>query len=159
MGVRRKLVKLSLVTLGAAALLVALGFGLVQIAVRQLPSYEDELHAWVASELKLDLEYARLDAAWGWRGPELAFRDANVRTVGDDTPFLRAREASVGFTTLALLRSVVARSPPRVDRLTFDGTELTLVRTEGGGYRLQGAPAPAAADRERSSVDVPPDID
>ena len=157
MGIRRKLVKLSLVTLGVAAVLVALAIGAVQIAVRQLPNYEDELHAWVASELKLDLEYARLDAAWGWRGPELAFRDANVSTVGDDTPFLRAREASVGFTTFALLRSVVARSPPRVDRLTFDGTELTLVRTEGGGYRMQGAPA--AADRERSSVDVPPDID
>jgi uncharacterized protein (TIGR02099 family) len=157
MGVRRKLVKFSLVTLGVAAVLAALGFGLVRLAVHQLPNYEDELHAWVVSELNLDLEYARLDAAWGWRGPELAFRAANVRTVGDETPFLRAREASVGFTTLGLLRSIVARRPPRVDRLTFDGTELTLARDEGGGYSMQGAPA--AAGRERSSVDVPPDID
>jgi uncharacterized protein (TIGR02099 family) len=157
MGVRRRLVKFSLVTFGVAAVLVALGFGVVQIAVRQLPGYEDDLHAWVANELKLDLEYARLDAAWRWRGPELAFRDAHVRTVGDDTPFLRASEASVGFTTLELLRSVAGRRPPRVDRLTFDGTELTLVRTEAGGYRMQGAPG--AAGRESSSVDVPPDID
>jgi len=157
MGARRKLVKFSLVTFGVAVVLVALAFGGVQLAVRQLPSYEDELHAWVASELKLDLTYARLDAAWGWRGPELAFSDANVSTVGDETPFLRAREASVGFTTFGLLGSVVARRPPRVDRLTFDGTELTLVRNEAGGYRMQGAPA--AAGRESSSVDVPPDID
>ena len=157
MSVRRKLVKFSLVTFGVAAVLVALGFGGVRLAVRQLPNYEDELHAWVASELRLDLEYARLDAAWGWRGPELAFSEANVRTVGDETPFLRAREASVGFTTFGLLRSVAARRPPRVDRLTFDGTELTLVRNAAGGYRMQGAPA--AAGRESTSVDVPPDID
>ncbi len=157
MGVRRKLVKFSLVTLGVAAVLVAVGFGLVRLAVRQSPNYEDELHAWVASELNLELEYARLDAAWGWRGPELAFRDANVRTVGDETPFLRAREASVGFTTFALLRSLAARRAPSVDRLTFDGTELTLVRTESGGYRMQGAPA--AAGRDSRTVEVPPDID
>jgi uncharacterized protein (TIGR02099 family) len=80
-----------------------------------------------------------------------------VRTVGDEAPFLRAREASVGFTTFGLLRSIIERSPPRVDRLTFDGTELTIARNEAGGYRMQGAPA--GAGRESSSVDVPPDID
>jgi len=34
MGVRRKLVKFSLITFGVVAVLVALGFGLVQLAVR-----------------------------------------------------------------------------------------------------------------------------
>lgn len=157
MSARRKLVKFSLVTLCVAAALVALAIGGFKLAVRQLPNYEDELQAWVASELNLTLEYARLDAAWGWRGPELAFRDANVRTVGDEAPFLRARGASVGFTAFGLLQSLAARRSPRVDRLTFDGTELTLVRTEAGGYRMQGAPAAAA--RESSTVEVPPDIE
>ena len=43
-----------------------------------------------------------------------------------------------------------------IDRLTFDGTEFTLVRNEDGAYRLQGAPAVSG---EATTVQVPPDVD
>ncbi|HXS80537.1 MAG TPA: YhdP family protein, partial [Gammaproteobacteria bacterium] len=43
-----------------------------------------------------------------------------------------------------------------VDRLTFDGTEFTLVRDADGAYRLQGAPAISG---QQATVQVPPDID
>jgi uncharacterized protein (TIGR02099 family) len=153
----RKLLKLSLVTLIAGGVLAVVAIGGWQLLVRQLPSYEDELQAWVAAELRLDLKYAGYEAAWGWRGPELAFREVSVRAVGDNKPFLTARGASVGFTTLELLRSLVGRRTPGVDRLTFDGTELTLVRNEQGAYRLQGAPAGNGS--AELHVEVPPDID
>jgi uncharacterized protein (TIGR02099 family) len=63
----------------------------------------------------------------------------------------------VGFGTFELLSALMARRAIRVDRLTFEGTELTLVRTETGAFRLQGAPT--AAGREDLSFEVPPAID
>ena len=153
----RKYARISIAALLGVAVIVmfaAVGFRLL---VRQLPSYQDEIQAWVAAELGLELDYTRLDAAWGWRGPELAFNDVRVRTAGDPTPFLTARGANVGFNTFGTLFRLATGRSPGVDRLTFDGTELTLVRSEDGAYRLQGAPAQAAG--QPASVQVPPDID
>ena len=129
-----------------------------QLLFRQLPNYQDEIRAWVTAELGFELDYARLDAAWGWRGPELAFRDVRARTAGDTTPFLTARSALVGFSAIDALWRLARGREVGVERLTFDGTELTLVRTEDGAYRLQGAPAQTAA-QSPASVQVPPDID
>lgn len=155
MGILRKLVRIALITLTTGVVLVVLGVGGFQLLVRRLPSYQDEIQAWVTAELGFRLDYTRLDAAWGWRGPELAFRDVAARKTGDEAPFLTARGASVGFDTLDLLFGLIAGRDLRVDRLTFDGTELTLVHAEDGTYRLQGAPAQA----EQARVQVPPDID
>jgi uncharacterized protein YhdP len=137
------------------AMFAAVAFRLL---VRQLPSYQDEIQAWVTAELGLELDYTRLDAAWGWRGPELAFGDVRVRTAGDPTAFLTARGASVGFSAFDSLFRLTTGRKLSVDRLTFDGTELTLAHSADGTYRLQGAPAQASA-RELASVQVPPDID
>jgi uncharacterized protein (TIGR02099 family) len=154
-GILRKLLRIAVITLTTGAVLVVLGVGGFRVLVRRLPSYQDEIQAWVTAELGFTLDYTRLDAAWGWRGPELAFRDVTARSSGDAAPFLIARGASVGFNTLDLLSRLVTGREVRVERLTFDGTELTLVHAEDGTYRLQGAPAQA----EQARIQVPPDID
>jgi uncharacterized protein (TIGR02099 family) len=156
MGILHKLARVSAVTVLVAVALVLLGIGGFQLLLRRLPSYQDEIQAWVTAELELVLDYTRLDGTWGWRGPELAFRDVRVREVGDDAPFLTARSASVGFDVVDLAVRLATRRDLAVDRLTFDGTEFTLVRNEDGAYRLQGAPA---VGREAATVQVPPDVD
>src|SRR5688572_6251608 len=152
----RKIVRgmaIALVTVVALAVVAAGGFKLM---LRRLPSYQDEIQAWVTAELGLVLDYTRLDGTLGWRGPELAFRDVRVRTVGDSAPFLTARSANVGFDALDLAARLATGRELVMDRLTFDGTEFALVRTEEGVYRLQGAPAVSG---EQPLVQVPPDID
>jgi uncharacterized protein (TIGR02099 family) len=151
----RTLVRATAVAVIAAAALVLIAVGGFELLLRRLPSYQDEIQAWVTEELKLTLDYTRLDGAWAWRGPELAFRDVRVRAAGDTTPFLTARSANVGFNVLDVARLVLGRDLA-VDRLTFDGTEFTLVRNEEGDYRLQGAPAVSG---EAATVQVPPDVD
>jgi uncharacterized protein (TIGR02099 family) len=158
MSYLRKSTRITVAAVLALAVIVMFAAVAFQLLVRQLPSYQDEIQAWVTAELGLELDYARLDAAWGWRGPELAFGDVRVRTAGDPTPFLTARGANVGIRAFDSLFRLVMGRDLAVDRLTFDGTELTLVRGEDGTYRLQGAPAQVAA-RESASVQVPPDID
>ena len=154
MGWLRKLARITLYTLLSGVLLVVLAIGGFKLLVRQLPDYQDEIQAWVTAELGLELDYTQLDAAWGWRGPELAFRDVRVHAAGDAAPFLTASTASVGFKTIDLLFRLATGRKLGADRLTFDGTELTLVHNEDG-YRLQGAPQ---TTREQASVRLPQDI-
>ncbi len=143
----------AVIAVGALAVTAAGGF---QLLLRRLPSYQDEIQAWVTAELGLVLDYTRLDGTLGWRGPELAFRDVRVRTLGDTAPFLTARSANVGFDMLDLVARLATGRELAMDRLTFDGTEFALVRTDEGVYRLQGAPAVSG---EQPLVQVPPDID
>lgn len=152
----RRLAHGTWIALVAVAVLGALAVGGFMYLARELPNYQTQIQAWVTSELGIALDYTRLEATWSLRGPELAFGDVRVRAPEDPAPFLTARAASVGFDTFDLVGALVARRPVRVDRLTFEGTELTLVRTESG-YRLQGAPTEAG--REDLAFEVPPAID
>jgi uncharacterized protein (TIGR02099 family) len=142
------------VALVAVAAVCALAVGGFSYLSRKLPSYQEEIQAWVIAELGIALDYTQLEATWSLRGPELAFSEVSVRAPDDPAPFLTARAAAVGFDTFELLRSLVSRRRIGVDRLTFEGTELTLVRT-ASGYRLQGAPMA----REELVIEVPPAID
>src|SRR5688572_10462369 len=151
----RKMVRATAIVFIALVVLAAFGAGGFQFLVRQLPKYQDEIQAWVTAELGLTLDYTRLEGTWGWRGPELAFNDVRVRAAGDSAPFLTARGASVGFDVVDLGFRLATGRDLAVDRLTFDGTEFTLVRTDEGTYRLQGAPAVGG----QATVQVPPDID
>jgi uncharacterized protein (TIGR02099 family) len=156
MALMRRTARVTTIVFVGVLVLAAFGAGGFAFLVRQLPTYQDEIQAWVTAKLGLTLDYSRLEGALSWRGPELAFRDVRVRAAGDETPFLTARGASVGFNVLDLGWRLVTGREIAVDRLTFDGTEFTLVRDEGGAYRLQGAPAISG---QQATVQVPPDID
>ncbi len=139
----RKIVRRTLIAKAVIVALIVLVIGGSQVLLRQLPAHKDEVKAWVASELGLELQFARLDAGWSWRGPELEFGDASVTALGATAPFIKARAANVGFNPLRLAFQLLTGREVGVDRLTFEGTDLTLVKTETG-YRLEGAPLNAA---------------
>ena len=80
----RKVIKITLALVATGALLTLAAIGGFRVLVTQLPSYQDDLQAWVNRELGLSLTFARLDVRWGWRGPELTFHDASVAT--EDEP-------------------------------------------------------------------------
>jgi uncharacterized protein YhdP len=149
-----KLAKLALASAAVVVALSALAIGGFRILATELPRHQADLQAWVNERLGLRLEFARVDAHWGWRGPELTFRQASVAAAGDSEPFLTARGASVGFKPIALLVRLITRQEPGIDRLTVEGTDLTLVQTADNEFRLQGAPESAAPRPE-----VPPDIE
>ena len=153
----RKLLKITLVVAGSGVLLALAGTFAVRELLAQIPSYRQDLQAWVNRELGLQLSFSDLDARWGWRGPELTFRDASVAAAPGAEPFIKARTASIGIGPYHLIALLVAKSDIGIDRLTLEGTELTLVKSADGAYRMRGAPA--SAGRGEVRFDVPPDID
>ena len=154
----RKIVRRTLIAKAVIVALIVLVIGGSQVLLHQLPAHQDQVKAWVASELGLELQFARLDAGWSWRGPELEFGDASVKTLGAAAPFITARAANVGFNPFRLAFQLLTGREVSIDRLTFEGTDLTLVKTETGGYRLEGA-AVNAAGREQATFPDLPDID
>ena len=148
----RRIVRRTLIAKAVVVVLLVLVIGGSQVLLRQLPAHQNEVKDWVANELGLELEFAHLDAGWSWRGPELEFGTASVKALGATAPFVTARAANVGFNPFRLAFQLLMGREVGVDRLTFEGTELTLVKTEDG-YRLQGA-----ASRD-TTFQVPPDVD
>jgi uncharacterized protein YhdP len=140
----QKSIKAVVALVAISALLVGAGLVGFRVLVKQLPSYQDDLQAWVNDALGVRLTFASVDARWGWRGPELTFRDASLAAADDAAPFLKARVASVGVGMLALAARLLTQRELGVDRLTFEGTELTIVQTEDGQFSVQGAAASAA---------------
>ncbi|MEO8463840.1 MAG: YhdP family protein [Gammaproteobacteria bacterium] len=153
----RKIVRRTLIAKATVVALIVLVIGGSQLLLRQLPAHQAQVKAWVANELGLELQFARLDAGWSWRGPELEFWDASVKALGATAPFITARAANVGFNPLRLAYQLLTGREVSVDRLTFEGTDLTLVKSEAG-YRLEGAPVNAAG-RDQATLPDLPDID
>src|SRR4249919_1373582 len=105
----RKLVKIALIVAGSGVLLALAGTFALRELLAQIPSYRQDLQSWVNRDLGLQLDFADLDARWGWRGPELTFRGASVAAAAGAEPFIRARAASVGMSPLRLLAVLVAK--------------------------------------------------
>jgi uncharacterized protein (TIGR02099 family) len=152
-----KTAKVALAALGACAFLAAAAVVGFRVLVKELPSHQRTLQAWVNNALHVKLAYRDVDLRWGWRGPELTFHEASLAAADDASPFLTARTASVGVSPVRLVARLVARREVGPDRLTVEGTELTLVKTAEGELRLQGAPA--GARRMDFALDVPPDVE
>jgi uncharacterized protein (TIGR02099 family) len=140
---------------GAAVLVIvaAIGVGAFRLVVAQLPAYQSQVQAWARDELGLNFAFARLDARWGLRGPELTFYDASVaRGDARDEAMVSARQATIGLSLFTLL----TEGRFAVNRLVLDGTRLTLERSMDGELRLQGAPADQLTRPELRLEDLPP---
>ena len=78
----RRIVRRTLIAKAVVVALVVVVIGGSQLLLRQLPAHQDEVKAWVANELGLELEFSELHAGWSWRGPELEFGNASVKASG-----------------------------------------------------------------------------
>lgn len=157
-SVARKWGRRLLVAGAATGLTAAASVGGFRLLVTSLPSYQTRLQAWVTESLGLNLEFSRIDARWSWRGPEITFHDARVGAQDQTLPFVTARQARVGVSPFGLVAQWLLGRMPTIDRLTLEGTELTLVHGADGALMLQGAPGGVAA-RSGLALDVPPDVE
>ena len=132
-GLLKKLLRLIGYAVALGLILLAMGAGLLRLAVIQLPTYQGEIQAWVRTQLGIDLNFSGIDARWSLLGPEISFHDATVTRVGDQgSPVVSADEATITLSPLAL----IAERRLEVMRLTLDGSRIGVERTEAGVLRL-----------------------
>ncbi|MGD8323429.1 MAG: YhdP family protein [Gammaproteobacteria bacterium] len=126
---------------GGLVILAALMLGAFRLFAASLPGYKQDLQAWVADTLDLNVEYEGIDLRMGFAGPELAFFDAELSREESFQPFVVASRASVVIDPFALLFD--RRLVPT--RLVFDGIQVTLQRLPDGTFAVAGAPEAQSA--------------
>jgi len=149
----RKLIKALGVGVAGLVIVAALGVGAFRIVVAALPSYQEPLRGLAEEALGLQVQFSRLDARWGLRGPELLFYDASVvRPDADDAePIISAAEVTLGLSPLAL----VLERRVALNRLVLGRTQLTVEADAAGGIRLQGVPTRGASPADLRLRDLP----
>ena len=149
--VRKYLRRLSF---GAAILLIvmAIGVGAFRLVVTQIPSYRGEIQAWARDALGLTINFRRVDARWAWLGPELTCYGASVSLPGESEPVLRADEARIGISVLALIKD----RQLGVSRLIVEGTRLAIERDADGSLSLLGASSEQTSSTRFAIEDLPP---
>ena len=143
----KRLLRSLLVGLGVLVILLALALGTFRLLIAQIPEYQTELKAWVATELGLDVEFTTLDARLGLNGPELSLRDARIGPGDADQGYLRADAASIALDPWRLLNGEIS-----VSRLTLDGVQLTLERAGNGRLAIGGFPSDAASAIDLAAI-------
>lgn len=132
----KRVVRAMLATAAVAIIVVAIGIGGLRIALMRLPSYQTQLEQWAAESLGIGLDFERIDARLGFRGPEITFHEANIRAPNEAQPFFAARRAAIVLDVLALM----TQRELRAKRLTFEGTDFTLLRRADGRLDLERGP-------------------
>lgn len=144
----------TLAAVAAALVIVAAIFlGGFRFFAASLPSYKDDLQAWVSESLNIDVQYEGIDLRLGLSGPELAFFDAALFTSDSDQPFVLARRASVVIDPMAL----IFERQLAPTRLVFEGIEITVQRSAEGSYRIAGAPQSGGL-APGSRLDIPEEV-
>lgn len=129
--------------LGFAVILVAIAIGAFRLLAARLPTYKEDVQAWVQSELDLLVNYETLDLRLTFAGPELQFYGAALASDVVDRPFVLARVANVTLDGLDLILN--QRVTPT--RLTFEGIEIAIERTPTGALRVEGIPSSEAGEQ------------
>jgi hypothetical protein len=145
MVVLRKVVKRLAVAVAIVGVAIGAGIGGFRLLVRELPSYQSDLQAWVAESLGLQLEFSRLDAHWSLHGPELTFHDARVAAAADVAGVLTTGssdpwhpDAIRGAAGLQFALPVA-----RVDELPATDRPIVALDPEGEDLRPSRLPADA----------------
>lgn len=136
----RKFAKYLVYTLAGVIILAAVAVGLLRILLPQLPEYQEEIEARLTAAVGRQVSFARLDARWRLRGPEIVFHDAAVADeAGPGGPVFNAATVSVGLSASELL----VRRRVQVRRIDLDEIELAVDRSPGGAWAVQGMPLDA----------------
>ncbi len=153
----RRLAKaLGIGALIALSLLLAAMLAL-KIAIDRVPRYQAEIRAWVHQQTGLHVRFSRVSPALRWYGPELSFRDLELRTGDDRRVLARAARGRIGIDVWRVLTSGRLFTP----RIDLVAPTIVIARTGPArfslttGIGLHDARSTAAAFR---SSDLPPGI-
>ena len=108
----------------ALSLLLAAMLAL-KIAIDRVPRYQAEIRAWVYRQTGLHVRFSRVSPALRWYGPELSFRDLELRAADDRQVLARAVRGRIGIDFWRVLASGHWFTP----RIDLDSPTIVIART------------------------------
>lgn len=138
-----------------ALLVVALLLGVLRVLMPLVPTFQEEIAEWTSDALGYPVEFARIEPAWGFTGPEFRLRGVRVMSERGGGPLLLADEILVGINLLTLLPG----SGLNLDRMSIVGARLSLRRLGPDTFSVQGRdPAYYPGGPARLLAFVPPEL-
>ncbi len=128
-----------------------------KIAIDRVPRYQGEIRAWVYRQTGLHVRFSRVSPALRWYGPELSFRDLELRSADDRRVLAKAARGRIGIDVWRVLTSGRLFTP----RIGLDSPTIVIARTGparfslAAGIGVHDARSTAAAFRPS---DLPPGI-
>ncbi|MFP5357663.1 MAG: YhdP family protein [Gammaproteobacteria bacterium] len=127
-------------TLPALALLVVLGAvasGAFQLAILMLPSYRDDVAAWVSESAGRPVQLGGIHLGWSGIFPRLELTDMSLFTRDGSAEIVSVQRLSLGFSLTRLLAGNTL--PSQVD---LTGMDLAIETGADGSLRLSGLESP-----------------
>jgi uncharacterized protein (TIGR02099 family) len=128
-----------------------------KVALDRVPRYQTEIRAWVFRQTGLRVRFSRVAPALRWYGPELSFRDLELRSADDRRVLAKAASGRIGIDVWRVLTSGRLFTP----RIDLDSPTIVIARTGPerfsltAGIGVHDARSTAAAFRPG---DLPPGI-
>ncbi len=135
-GIGRRIWKWLAGIFAATAILLALLLGAFRIVVSQAPDYRQPISDWASGLLGLPVEIERLDARFGFGGPELVLASSTIFSADRSEALVQVSEATVSLDVNALL----FKWKLAADTFTLDGLTLEMDRSESGELLLFDRP-------------------
>ena len=117
-----------------ALLVVALLLGVLRVLMPLVPTFQEEIAEWTSNSLGYPVEFARIEPAWGFAGPEFRLRGVRVMSERGGGPLLLADEILVGINLWTLLPGPGLN----LDRMSIVGARLSLQRLGAETFSVQG---------------------
>ena len=151
----KKALRLLVGAVCVALLVVALLLGVLRVLMPLVPTFQEEIAEWTSDALGYPVEFARIEPAWGFTGPEFRLRGVRVMSERGGGPLLLADEILVGINLLTLLPG----SGLNLDRMSIVGARLSLRRLGPDTFSVQGRdPAYYPGGPARLLAFVPPEL-
>ena len=153
----RRLGKILGICAGGVLAVILLATLALQLALDRVPRYQAEIKAWVHRETGLYVRFAHVSAGWRWYGPELSFRQLQLRSSDDRRVLATAARGRIGSDLWRLLTSGRLFAA----RIELDSPDIVIARTGPTRFALaaeiplQGSEAPVTA---LELDDLPPGI-
>lgn len=150
----RRVAKAVGLALAACALLLLVAMIALKLALDRVPRYQAEIRDWVHRQTGYYVRFAHVSPALRWYGPELSFRELELRSRDDRRVIARAARGRIGSDLWLLLSSgrlfaarieldapqiVVERAGPRRFALASE-IPLTGGSAATAGFRLDDLP-------------------
>ncbi|MDE2348150.1 MAG: TIGR02099 family protein [Gammaproteobacteria bacterium] len=153
----RKLGKILAISAAALLLVVLVAMLALKLALDRVHAYQAEIKAWVHARTGFYIRFAHVAPSLRWYGPQLSFRQLELRSKDDRRVIAKAARGSIGSDVWRLLSSGRLFAA----RIELDSPDILVERTGATRFALaseiplQGA---GAADAGFNLDDLPPGI-
>ncbi|HUY84267.1 MAG TPA: YhdP family protein [Steroidobacteraceae bacterium] len=128
----RRLARILGVCAAATLALVLSAMLALKLAIDRAPRYQADIRAWVFRQTGLHVRFTQVAPALRWYGPELSFRDLELRSGDDRRVLARAARGRIGLDVWRLLSSGRLFAP----RIDLDSPDIVIARRGPTGSTL-----------------------